>query len=79
MQHCSQQHDVLRLAPIDECTYFDKNWLKEGRDDDDVDDDVEVKLIHPDIPTNTAEFLRIPSLMSRYLDSEEFGMEGNFL
>ena len=79
LQHCSQQRDVLRLAPIDECTYCDKNWLKGGRDEDDVDDDMEVKLIHPDIPTNTAELLRIPSLMSRYLDAEELGMEGNFL
>ena len=77
--HCSQQRDILRLAPIDECTYCDKDWLKDGRDADDVDDDMELKLIHQDISTNTAELLRIPSLMSRFLDAEELGIEGKIL
>ncbi len=64
---------MLELAPIGECTYCDRDWLKKGLDEDDVDDDVKLKLIHPDIPQDTAELLRIPSLMSRFLDAEEMG------
>ena len=76
---CSPGGDILKLAPIDECTYCDKDWLKDGRDEDEMDDDVNLKLIHQNIPTNTAELLQIPSMMSRYLDAEELGIEGNTL
>ncbi len=64
----------MKFAAISNCTYCDKDWLKMGKDEDDLTDDIEIKMIHPDIPTSLAEALNIPSLMSRLLDAEELDM-----
>ncbi len=49
--------------------------MKMGKDEDDLTDDVDIKMIHPDIPSSLAEALIIPSLMSRLLDGEELDVQ----
>ena len=63
---------TLRLAQIKDCTYCDTEWLKQGHDLTDVDDDEEELLfVHQNIPNRTSERLGVPTLMSRMLDAEE--------
>ena len=68
---------TLKLAPICACTYCDAEWLKRGRDASDVDgdEDLEILFVHRDVANNTSESLGVPSLMSRMLDADEFGVE----
>jgi sacsin len=61
----------LSLKPIDDCTYFDKEWFQQGRDVSDVDSMHEHHLVHPHISPDTAEALNIHSAVSRFLDAEE--------
>ncbi|KAK3746289.1 hypothetical protein QZH41_016544, partial [Actinostola sp. cb2023] len=70
----------LELVPVDECTYCDREWLKQGHDVIDIDDtdDVKIKFIHRNIPTATAEVLGVPTLMSRILDADELEMGESF-
>ncbi|KAK3735701.1 hypothetical protein QZH41_001317 [Actinostola sp. cb2023] len=71
---------TLELVPVDECTYCDREWLKQGHDVIDIDDtdDVKIKFIHRNIPTATAEVLGVPTLMSRILDADELDMGESF-
>ncbi|KAK3727489.1 hypothetical protein QZH41_006426 [Actinostola sp. cb2023] len=71
---------TLELVPVDECTYCDREWLKQGHDVIDIDDtdDVKIKFIHRNIPTATAEVLGVPTLMSRILDADELEMGESF-
>ncbi|KAK3735703.1 hypothetical protein QZH41_001319 [Actinostola sp. cb2023] len=71
---------TLELVPVDECTYCDREWLKQGHDVIDIDDtdDVKIKFIHRNIPTTTAEVLGVPTLMSRILDADELDMGESF-
>ena len=71
---------TLRLAPIDECTYCDTDWLKQGHDVSDVeeDDDILLQYVHRNISRNTAESLGVPTLMSRILDPDQLGLGEEF-
>ncbi len=70
--------DVLKLVPLEMCTYVDTKWLQTGlggglgADDEDED----LNYIHKNVPTKAAETLKVPSLMSRLLDANEFDIEG---
>ena len=70
----------VRLLPVEDCTYCDEEWLKQGHDTSDVDEDGEVQIeyVHQDISQDTAESLGVPSLMSRMLDADELDVAENF-
>ena len=67
---------TLRLARIEDCTYCDTEWLKQGHDVYDAEDEDYVKLqyVHRNIPLSTAECLGVPSLMTRFLDPDQLGL-----
>ena len=44
-----------------------------GKDENDWTIDMEIQMIHPDIPTALAEALNIPNLMSRSIGGEDLG------
>ena len=75
-----QDDSTLRLAPIQECTYCDAEWLKQGHDVSDVDEDGDISIlyVHRNIPNDTAEILGVPTLMSRMLDAEELEVGEEF-
>ncbi|XP_067020991.1 sacsin-like [Acropora muricata] len=67
-----------RLEPVQNCMYYETDdWLT--NDVSDVDGDC--YLVHPTVPTRTAELLGVPSLTNRMLGAdelfigEEFGQE----
>lgn len=70
----------LELVPVDECTYCDREWLKQGREASDIDDadEVTIKFIHRNISSRTAEDLNVPPLISRILDADELDMGESF-
>ena len=70
----------VRLLPVEDCTYCDEEWLKQGHDASDVDEDgdVQIEYVHQDISQDTAESLGVPSLMSRMLDADELDVAENF-
>ena len=61
----------LTLAPMHECTYCDTEWLRQGHDVADFENEEAIKFVHPNIPNATSESLGVPTLMSRMLDAEE--------
>ncbi len=66
----------LKLEPLAECVYCDREWFKhEGSHLGSVDDE-EFNFIHENVPMKTAEVLRVPSLMSRILDGDELDIAG---
>ena len=72
----SKDSGVLRLLPLPECTYCDADWLRQGFDLMQFDEDDGLIFIHSDIPLATAECLAVPSLMSRMLHAEELNISG---
>lgn len=67
----------LELALIDECTYCDREWLQQGHDIDETDEE-KIKYVHRNISNATAEVLGVPTLMSRILDADELEMGESF-
>ncbi len=66
----------LKLEPLAECVFCDREWLRhEGSYLGNVDDEV-FNFIHVNVPMKTAEHLGVPSLMSKILDGEELEIEG---
>jgi sacsin len=70
----SEARDCLKFAPLLQCSYCDDEWLRQGYSTSDLTttpDDPIVTLVHPNVPTSTAEALGIPTLMSKMLEAEE--------
>ena len=67
----------VRLVPVEECVYCDREWLQMEKDDEEVT----YFFIHPDVSNSTAEFFNVRPLSNSMLDpdeldvGEEFGQE----
>lgn len=69
---CKAEEEAgVRLLPVDECTYFDMDWVRKGFSLMDFDESDGIVFIHPQLPISTAESLHVPTLMSRMLNAEE--------
>ena len=71
--HDEKKPNLLRMAPLQDCTYCDQEWMRAGYDLHDLLDEEEEEMlfVHPNVPNNTSEALGVPTLMSRMLDAEE--------
>lgn len=71
--HVEGKSVVLKMAPLQDCTYCDEEWIRQGYSYSDfgMTDDEHIALVHPNVPTSTSEALGVPTLMSRMLDAEE--------
>ena len=67
----------VRLVPVEECVYCDREWLQMEKDDEEVT----YFFVHPDVSNSTAEFFNVRTLSNSMLDpdeldvGEEFGQE----
>jgi sacsin len=61
---------TLRMKPIDDCTYCDKEWFQQGFDVCNVPNQ-NIHLVHPQIALSTAEALNIHTICSRMMNAEE--------
>ena len=66
----------VKMLPLTDCTYCDATWIRQGYDLMDFSEDDGIVFIHSLVPTNTAECLGVPTLMSRMLKAEEFNITG---
>ena len=63
---------ILKMAPLQDCTFCDQEWMRQGYDMKDLaEDNEELLFVHPNVPNSTSEALGVPTLMSRMLDAEE--------
>ena len=66
----------LQLFPINECVYCDVEWLNKGIDvdeidDDEVEDNIPLRVVHEEIPNVISERLGVANIMSRILCVED--------
>ena len=66
----------LQLFPINECVYCDVEWLNKGIDvdeidDDEVEDNIPIRVVHEEIPNVISERLGVANIMSRILCVED--------
>ena len=76
--HTKDEH--LQLFPINECVYCDVEWLKKGIDVDDIDDDevednIPLRVVHEEIPNVISERLGVANIMSRILCVEDLNFD----
>ncbi len=63
---------LIQMAALNDCTYCDQEWLRQGYDlNDMIEGDEQIRFVHPNVPNTTSEALGVPTLMSRMLDAEE--------
>ena len=72
---CDEENTVS-LVPVENATYCDTEWLRQGFDLMEFDEQDGITFIHPLLPVATAEALRVPTLMSRMLHAEELSVTG---
>ena len=72
----SETDTKLIMVPIDGATYCDTEWLRQGFDLMEFDEQDGIIFIHPWMPTATAASLGVPTLMSRMLHAEELNVTG---
>ena len=72
---CDEENTVS-LVPVENATYCDTEWLRQGFDLMEFDEQDGITFIHPLLPVATAEALRVPTLMSRMLHAEELRVTG---
>lgn len=64
---------MLVLKECKECAYCDQDWLRDGRNELDIPEDVQ--LIHDCISPKIAQLLGVPSLSTCLLSAESFEFE----
>lgn len=72
----TDEEDNLKLVPVEEATYCDTEWLRQGFDLMEFDEQDGINFIHPLLPTKTAAAFGVPTLMSRMLHAEELNVTG---
>ncbi|KAK2160900.1 hypothetical protein LSH36_125g03013 [Paralvinella palmiformis] len=71
-----QDATMFKMLPVKSCTYCDVDWIRQGFDLMEFDEQDGIVFIHRNLPIPTAEKLGVPTLMSRMLHAEELAITG---
>ena len=62
----------VRLVPVKDCMYCDREWLEDGTP---AEEEKDCFFVHPNISNSTAELLQVRTLRNQLLEADEIGDE----